>query len=268
MTDQAVNDDAVFRAKLGGRLVMGASAGVILLGIIVVSAAAWTQYHQPGSTALKDTAQLIFTAILPLLGTWVGTVLAYYYTRENFEAASRNTLEAVRSSSERLASTRVSEKMMPAINVITAKIPAGQKIDDLPLKGIGDCFAKAGANGQKITRLLITNDSGACIGIVHRSLWVEMLNLGLQQTPKVDPQADSFAKLLALPYPSALGPTFKEFVENTLAYLALDRSVADAKAAMEAKPQCQDVIVTQSGKSDEPMRGWISNVDIMRLSQA
>src|SRR6266436_5852431 len=251
-----MDSDAVFRAKLGGRLVMGASAGVIVLGLVVICASAWGQ-----NSSVKDAAQLIFTAVLPLLGTWVGTVLAFYYTRENYEAASRSTLEAVRSGSQQLASTRVTDKMMPAAAIVKA-------IDDLLLKDIGDLFDKMLPNGQKISRLLVVNDKFACIAIIHRSIWMEMLNTGAKQAPPVDPARDNLGKLLDKPYVSAVGKTFKDFITGTLAYIAIDRTLADAKAAMEAKPQCQDVIVTETGKSDERMQGSISNVDISRLSQA
>ena len=263
----AVDGNAEFRAKLGGRLVMGASAGVILLGLVVIGAAAFNNDPR-NPNALKDAAQLIFTAILPLLGTWVGTVLAFYYTKENFESASRTTLDAVRSGAQRLETTRVADKMMPAAAVVKAAIPAGKKIDDLPLKDVGDLFDKLGPNGQKISRLLIVDDGGACVGIIHRSVWMEMLNLGLQQTPPANPATDSLGKLLPLPYTSPVSKNFGDFIGATVTFVGLDRTVADAKAAMEAKSQCQDVIVTATGKSDEPMRGWISNIDIMRLSQA
>jgi hypothetical protein len=256
------DSDAVFRAKLGGRLVMGASLGVILLGIIVIGAAAWGNKDSP----VKDAAQLIFTAILPLLGTWVGTVLAFYYTKENFEAASRSTLEAVRSGSQRLASTRATDAMMPVAKVVKATIPSGKAIEDLSLKDVGDLFNTTVSGGQKISRLLIVDDKVACVGILHRSIWMEMLNLGATLTPPVNPASDNLAKLL--PEKSSSGTTFKEVITGTLAYIAADRTLADAKAAMEAKPLCQDVIVTSTGKSDEPMLGWISNVDIARFSQA
>lgn len=261
MNGGAVESDSVFRAKLGGRLVTWASAGVILLAIVVIVSAG---FGKEGA-GIKEAAQTVFSSVLPLLGTWVGTVLAFYYTKENFESASRSTLEAVRSGSQRLASTPVADKMMPASAVIKAAIPSSKAIDDLPLKDIGDLFETL-KNGQKISRLLIVKDGGACVGILHRSIWMEMLNLGAKQTPPVDTAKDNIGKLLSESCTS--GKTFKEFILSTLAYVALDRTLADAKAAMEAKPQCQDVIVTATGKDDEPMRGWISNVDIARLSQA
>jgi uncharacterized membrane protein len=107
-------DEVSFRAKLGSRLVIFATIALVVLAAIVMSAAA---YGSPGS--IKDTAQLLFSSLLPLFGTWVGTVLALYYTKENFGSASRNTLDLVRSVSQRLASTKATDAMMPRTKMIT-----------------------------------------------------------------------------------------------------------------------------------------------------
>jgi len=264
MAGATSDGEAAFRAKLGLYLVMGSSAGVLLLGIIVIVASG----IKGGSEDVKNTAQLIFTGLLPLLGTWVGTVLAFYYSKESFESASRGTLDIVRSVSQRLRSTRVADKMIRAEEVVKASVLDGKRIDDLQLKDIRDFFEKVGANGQKISRLINVDAKGVCVGILHRSIWMEMLNLGAQQQPPVNMEADNLGGLLSLNYESRLGTSFKDFVTKAIAFVGEDQTLADAKTAMEGKPQCQDVVVTATGKSDEPMRGWISNVDIMRLSLA
>jgi F0F1-type ATP synthase membrane subunit a len=46
------------------------------------------------NVALKDksadTAKYVFGAVLPLLGTWVGAVLAHYFQKENLAAANQS----------------------------------------------------------------------------------------------------------------------------------------------------------------------------------
>lgn len=37
----------------------------------------------------------IFTSVLPIFATWVGTVLAFYFTKESFRQAAQSSLEAV-----------------------------------------------------------------------------------------------------------------------------------------------------------------------------
>ncbi len=58
--------------------------GIVVVAIVALVAA--------DSASRPDTARLIFTSMLPLFGTWVGTVLAFYFVRENLEAATESTL--------------------------------------------------------------------------------------------------------------------------------------------------------------------------------
>ena len=62
-----------------------AISGVTIVAIsAVVLIGAW------GQPTFAESSRLVFNALLPLLGTWVGTVLAYYFSRKNFEAASQS----------------------------------------------------------------------------------------------------------------------------------------------------------------------------------
>ena len=61
----------------------------------------------------KNFTETVFSSVLPLFGTWVGTVLAFYFSRENFETAATRTQELVErlSPEERLRSTLVTIAM-------------------------------------------------------------------------------------------------------------------------------------------------------------
>ena len=102
MADDNSSNENPFRARLGMYVVIGSSLGVIILGIVVMVAA----WHGGKDSPVKETAQLLFTSMLPLLGTWVGTVLAFYFTKDSLEAASRTTLETVRTGRSGLPARR------------------------------------------------------------------------------------------------------------------------------------------------------------------
>jgi hypothetical protein len=256
-------DSEQFRERLGARLVLWSTVALVLLGIAALVGAAVA-----GGDAFRQTAQLLFSSLLPLLGTWVGTVLAFYYTKENFAAASASTMDIVRTVSQRLKTSRVSDYMMRRGNVIAELIPPGKALGDLTIAAVEKRFTTIGANGQRISRLLILDSTDACVAIIHRAVFTEALASGLQDSPPVDPAADTLAKLLSKPYPSPTGTTYEEFVTRTIAFVAEERTLADAKSEMEKVPGCQDVIVTKTGSKAEPLIGWISNIDIGRLSQA
>ena len=256
-------DTENFREKLGARLVLWSTCALVLLGIAALVGAALA-----GADAFQRTAQLLLSSLLPLFGTWVGTVLAFYYSKENFQAASASTLDLVRVVAQKLGAARVGDHMMRRGNIIAETIPGGKSIDDLTIAAVEKRFTTLGANGQRISRLLILDNTDACVAILHRSVFTEMLANGLRDSTPVDPATGTLAPLLAKPYPSPSAASYGDFIAKTIAFVAEDRSLADAKTEMEKIPGCQDVIVTKSGNPKEPVVGWISNIDIGRLSQA
>ena len=54
-------------------------AGLVIISVTVI----WLD-----RSAGHDSATLVFNNVLPLFGTWVGTVLAYYFSRSNFATAA------------------------------------------------------------------------------------------------------------------------------------------------------------------------------------
>src|SRR5690242_16592162 len=78
------------------RLVLLVSAGTIgSVALIALIGAALN-----GAVRFSRTTELIFNALLPLLGTWVGTVLAYYFSKQNFESATNSVQRMAELSAE------------------------------------------------------------------------------------------------------------------------------------------------------------------------
>lgn len=264
-----MNGNDNFRDFLSSRLVKWSAVGLIILaGLVMVGATVAESRSTDGGGQVLQAAQLLFSALLPLFGTWVGTILAYYYSKENFEAASRGTIDVVRNVVQRLQAAPVLQNMMARSKIVTITVPAGKTLGDLAIAEVERQFGSTGANGQRVSRLLVTDGGDACIGVIHRSTFIEMLADGLRAQPAANPATDVMATLLKQSYPAPIAATYGEFIEKTVAYIAQDRTVADAKAAMEQLRGCQDVVVTRTGSRSDPMLGWISNVDISRLSQA
>ena len=68
-----------------------------------------------------DTLLLgIFGSVLPILATWVGTVIAFYFTNESFQQAMKAT--AVATAGLRPPGPKVTERMIPFEKI--AKIPS------------------------------------------------------------------------------------------------------------------------------------------------
>src|SRR2546427_1451912 len=100
------NGDANTRTKLAGWLIGLSIAGITMAsGLSIVLA---TSKDRP------EMARLVFASVLPLFGTWVGTVLAFYFARENLQAATDST---IRLAGREEPSTPVSEVMIPKAQI-------------------------------------------------------------------------------------------------------------------------------------------------------
>ena len=62
-----------FHHNLARLVIWLAIGGILLLALAVVISADGKRL---------DASERLFTALLPVFSTWVGTVLAYYYTKE------------------------------------------------------------------------------------------------------------------------------------------------------------------------------------------
>jgi hypothetical protein len=246
--------DATVRTPL--RETAGIARGVLILagaGILAISMAAliggWVNGRQ------FETTQLVFNALLPLFGTWVGTVLAYYFSKQNFESASQSVERMVTLTTEQKLGKIVVEKEMLRSGQITAvTIPAGKTEKDITLQDLAKLLR------DPVTRIPILDSTGAVKYIVHQSgLWKFIA----EHATAGNPAAIATLTLDDLVKDAIL----KDWVSN-IVFIPASVSVAEAKKRMEERKGCQDLIVTQNGGRSEPMLGWMTNTDIGRLSKA
>ena len=223
-----------------GFLVLGASFG--LLAFVAI----YTLMTKAFS------AELVFTTITTLVGTWVGTLLAFFYSRENFESASRSLQQTIQrlTPDDKLHGVKVVDKMIPRGEMTTFDLKADQDLKTVPLAELEALLVKA-----NVTRLPILNADGSAAAMVHGSLIAQF-----RSPPEVDTQT--------APDPAAtLGDLMKrvDFGEKVtrLGFVARDRSLRDAKAAMNAQPKCKDVFVTATGGAKEPVVGWVTDTSIL-----
>jgi len=227
-----------------------AGAGILGVALVTLAGAAWS-----GPTQFAQTSQLVFNATLPLLGTWIGTVLAYYFSRKNFESASQSVERMVTLTAEqKLGLILVEKEMLRPGQITLYQIPAGKTPKDVLLKDLRSRIS------GKITRLPIVDSNGAVLYIVHQS--------GLFKFVAEQAMAGKAANIDTLTLQDLVDDAeLKNWVAN-IVFVPEQASVAEAKNKMEQQPGCQDLIVTMTGNKTEPMLGWMTNVDIGRLSKA
>ncbi len=226
--------------RLFGYIVIGSS--FFLLGFV----AFYTLLTQTFST------ELVFTTITTLVGTWVGTLLAFFYSKENFETASRSMQQTIQrlTPDEKLHGVRVADKMIPRGEMTTFDLKADQDLKTVPLAELEARLVKA-----NVTRLPILNADGSAAAMVHGSLIAQFRSPPDTATPPAPDPAATLGDLMKR-------DDFGERVTR-LGFVGRDRSLRDAKAAMNAQPKCKDVFVTATGGAKEPVVGWVTDTSIL-----
>jgi hypothetical protein len=235
------------------RWVLGISGVTILLvSLAVLIGAAMT-----GADKFESASTTVFNALLPLLGTWVGTVLAYYFSRKNFETASQSVERMVTTltTEQKLAQIFVEKEMLRSGQITLYRITAGKTAKDVPLKEL------LGKLGPGVTRIPVVDSTGVVQYIVHQSgLYKFVADKALAGKSQVDIDKLTLQDLVD-------DVELKNWVVN-IVYVPETASVSFAKATMEAQKGCQDLIVTKTGAKNEPMLGWMTNIQIASLSKA
>lgn len=199
-----------------------------------------------------DTA---FTAIIGLVGTWVGTVLAFYFSKENFDAASASTQKLVDSitTKDKLSTTKASSAMIPLSKIkyfTLEKEPKEYKLTEI-LSG----YLKM------VNRLPILNTDGNIYGIVHKSLIVEYIT---EQAIK-----DTKPKDLTLEH-LINDSHYTEKILKGFSSVKEDESLITVKLLMEKFSVrdiiCSDIFVTVDGTLKTKVIGWITNSEIAKHS--
>lgn len=246
----ATKDTGRDRHRLA-RLVVVAS--FLTLFLIVV---AFLALAQGSNRDAATAAQNVFNSILPVLAGWVGTVLAYYFSSASQDRTSDSLDKVIKKGmGDGGSDIPVSDKMIPV-----SKISKLQKLDEksaeqISLKELQDIFKEKLPNGTAITRLMFV-ENGVFKYVLHNSL----LNDVLANSPTGASAPSNFADMLK-------DPKVVNQASRLVAFVPVNATLADAKAALDKVSGAYDIIVTTAGNPTDPMQGWLTNVDLIKALQ-
>jgi hypothetical protein len=212
--------------------------GSSFLCILLIAGAAIALADRRGPTA-RD----VFTALLPVLGTWVGTVLAFYFARENLEAATNSTLALT---GGREPETPVTKVMIPEADFIALDLGAEEKLEDVPLTRVR---ARMKEDSPPSRRVPIRDSAHAVLCVIHDS------TLGAY----ADSKQLSIDNLGELTVGDMLGDEQFGALLKANGYVGKTATVGDARIVMSSIDKCNDVFVTETGKAEERAIGWLTN---------
>jgi hypothetical protein len=175
---------------------------------------------------LVDTAQAqsVFNILVPVVSTWIGTVLAYYFSKDNFSAATQSVTELARlTTQEKLKSFPVMEKMIPRAILHFEAISAANPPDQVKLIDMIDRQEKAG----KGLRIPLLDENNFSLYVIHRSTIDRYLT---KRTLKGDdPKTIVLKELLD-------DPDFKKILDESFGVVPREATLADAKNQLDKSP--------------------------------
>jgi hypothetical protein len=222
-----------------------------------------------------ETAKFVFGAILPLLGTWVGAVLAHYFQKESLAAATQSIsdLASKVAGTDKLQSIPVTSVMKRGADIITLPEKFQRETDDrkIPLKDLVDYLKGNGSD-----RVLIFQGnagSGPARCVVHLSAIEKFISdQALASDPAKPPPPPTLNDLIkekptdpSVPAPPSTDP-LKPLFQSSFGLVSQKDTLARAKAVMDNLSKalgptgnCYDILITENGHDGEPIIGWITN---------
>lgn len=197
-----------------------------------------------------ESATMVFNAVLPLFATWVGTILAYYYARENLQAATDSTV--------RLASVGAPE-FLRSVSAVVAMIPKDRMIfEDKPTEAkLIQCAKRLGDAGVRF--LPVLSPDGKPLALTDRERIFDFIYSDHSGQPDLE---DLKPEDLTLEHLLKSGKYSRPF-----ASVAKSASLADAKEAIEKTRECRFAFITDKGTKEEPVIGMLTSTDIMKFAE-
>lgn len=146
--------------------------------------------------------------------------------------------------------------MVPIQKMSVYTIKQGASEDQVTIRELYEKFQGI------VTRLPILDPKDVALYMIHQSLLSKYLaenSLKKADDPSVpfDPKTATLREFLDY-------ADMRDLVQGSLAFVSLTATVEDAKRIMEATKNCQDVFVTETGQKDEPVKGWLTNIEIAK----
>jgi hypothetical protein len=256
-----------------------------LLAVILVGGAAIiAAFYEPQGQRVSSVKDIL-SILLPVISAWIGTVIAYYFTKENFKSATDSTTKLFRQFTtveEKLRSITAREVMIDIDKATKLVMKKDRKESDIKLiKDIIEGKLDKDKDSKR-NRLPILDYKMCPKYIVHRSTINEFIVKATVLAAPAAPAAPS-AAAPAAPPPAAAPPAapkpedltlqdmiddplFTNTVVNSFRTVKETSNLAEVKAFIDDVKECSDVFVTEDGGQNTKVLGWITNVIVAEKS--
>lgn len=223
-----------FRDNLANYIVGLSTVALVIVGAIII--------FKDGEDL--SGSKLVYNSLLPLVGTWVGTILAFYFGSANYEAAASKYEKIIDKLTPELLDDVLVNQIMITKKTMVSKV--WSKIENLTVSQVIQFLKEVDKS-----RLPVLDKKGDIKYIIHES---SLLGVGIESSG-----------------PEALGElgskTMSEFVKSQVGIVDQivkindDSKLEDARKELENNPKVKDIFVINS-KGE--LTGWLTDTLILR----
>jgi hypothetical protein len=249
-------DDAAARVRLAQDVTIGAMTFIVVISVCTLLFAginaALPPYNEQKTAMFFDMAKWVLGTILPVVGAWVGGVMAYYFGKDNMQTGVKlGQLSAQQKLDSKTASDTDVGLNVDA-NLATFTVPAGTELKNVTLSELITAYTK---NGKEYNRLPILDSTHLPLACLHRS------TLDSYRSTLVG--ADAQAQFNTMTFEAFC--TAASWVPATsFGTVSPEDKLTKVQSIIKAA-SCKDVFVTADGTPSKPAMRWITNDDITQV---
>ncbi len=219
---------------------------IVISGISLIAVLAFFIINLANKEEKFESAKWVFNATIPLIASWIGTVLAFHFGRENYESATKQALALTKEALEDISV----ENIMISIKAIVYR-----KIDNADdNKSLLEPIITLYKDIDKDRIPVFTSALHPRL-IIHRSTMIDYFNI--KKGTKADPNLKDMLDENPNKY------SFEK--EEGFVIISITNTVEEALKKMNSIKGCQDVFITKTGKEKEEVLGWLPNTLINRF---
>ncbi|MEA5528262.1 hypothetical protein VB638_01430 [Dolichospermum sp. UHCC 0684] len=253
-TAQTTQEGIVSNEKIDARNRENIAFGVLIASIVAILLVSATAIFSTTDAKERSlVSQRVMDSTLPLYGTWVGTILAFYFSRNAFEAASS-------------ATDRNATVFQQVRSDLVSAAPPDNKLANISLKSLanGLVFSQDNLNNpledvlkdlnskNRYRTIVVDKTTKNYVNLVYKvnvSAFLEQRQSGTTPQPTLQNYLD---------WRKEQGKQCQPIV----VFLPETATLADAEAKMKETLGCRDVIVTTDGQKTSPVVAYVTDNEI------